>query len=165
MSEYNEGDLVEAVKDEQLVRGRIFIPTGAGRQFLGDCGERVGYYEKNGFTITVIEKAKPKVELPIEAGLYADRTGDVWLFDRGGAFVPITNGLGSGRMPDEDVQMFARRAAEYAPFTRLEPRAVTAKDVADWLWENRTEIRGALKSDDIRSLLATLEVEFGVTDA
>jgi len=59
MSEtYQVGDLVEAVKGETTIRGRVV------ERASGDLGIELAaaliYYERLEFTITVIEKAAPK---------------------------------------------------------------------------------------------------------
>lgn len=68
MSEYNEGDLIEAVKGEDIVRGRLQRDTCAGDLYVhGWCIEPL---LRDGFTITIIERAKDGVILPIVPGLY-----------------------------------------------------------------------------------------------
>jgi hypothetical protein len=48
-------------------------------------------------------------------------------------------------------------------FVRLEPVTVTAKKVAEWLFEQRREILEAMDADDVRCLCADLTAAFGVT--
>src|SRR4051794_18086719 len=70
MSEYNAGDLVEAVKGERVVRDRIVVGEGmffAARIYIGDPSlvspSALSSYIDSGYTVTVIEKAGPKAEL------------------------------------------------------------------------------------------------------
>lgn len=67
MSTYNEGDLVEAVKGDTVIGGRVSLALD-GRVIIGESSRSVGVLENEGFTVTVIERAKPK--LPTEPGVY-----------------------------------------------------------------------------------------------
>jgi hypothetical protein len=82
--------------------------------------------------------AKPAVVLPDEAGHYLDRKGGGW---------EILQGATSS-LPQE-----------LAPYTRLEPIAVTAKKVLDWIesaeWSPNVQLPG---------LLSATRHEFGVTE-
>ena len=119
MTEYNEGDLVEAVKGELLLRGRItHTPVGAGVVFAPGSF-LTSTLKFAGYTITVIEKAAAVVVLPTEAGAYLDKQSDVWVLDRHGEWMCPDS-------PSDNDQ-----ALNYAPFIRLEPVAVTAKKVLD----------------------------------
>ena len=74
MTEYNEGDLVEAVKGESVVRGRIHqggeYRGNRGYRYLGDSGALDEVYLKGGWTVTVIEKAAAVPFVNIEVPVY-----------------------------------------------------------------------------------------------
>ena len=110
MTEYNEGDLVEGVKGESVIRGRL---DNIGNLIIDGLDWRVASLIRNGFTIRVVEEAAAVVVLPTEPGIYQDNGGDPWeLTDFGWVF-------GDQVMsPDK-----------FAPFTRLEPVSETAKKV------------------------------------
>ena len=89
--------------------------------------------------------AKPAVELPTEPDWYQDREGDLWklgddklwwLVDRGDLTLRNNEGV-----------------ASFAPFTRLEPVAVTAKKVLHFFEHDM--------SDDV---FEAARKEFGVTE-
>ena len=83
MTEYNEGDLVEAVKGNTVIRGPLVNIGVLGRSLclkltLG-LETDIIHLEANGYTITVIEKALPKVVLPTQPGIYQDAGGRLWM--------------------------------------------------------------------------------------
>jgi hypothetical protein len=155
-NEYNEGDLVEAVKGETRMSGRL------ADALMGDLGiDGMGWpirsLEREGFTITVIEKAKPKVVPPTDVGFYLSRESKLWTLEVNGYW---RDDYDYTRRPDE--------AEAHAPFTRLEPRAVTAKAVLDRLAvaiANNSLDEGT--HDELRESLAAVIAEivdeFGVT--
>lgn len=108
IDQIREGDLVEAVKGEDVIRGRARLAGEDYMWWIGASGRSAGNLEALGFTLTVVEKAAPP--LPTEPGLYVDKDGDPWRF------------LG-GRPLNR----------EWAPYTRLEPVPETVKRVADYL--------------------------------
>ena len=125
MTEYNEGDLVEAVKGNTAIRGPLVNIWGLGRSLclklsLGLLTDII-YLEANGYKITVIEKAPPKVVLPTEPGVYADRANDTW----------VLNGRLQWMCPESPGDN--DNAAAYAPFTPLKPVSETAKKVLEYL--------------------------------
>ena len=110
MSEYQEGDLIEAVKGESVVRGRLHQgtqPYSKQYRYVGDFAD-VDYYIRQGFTVTVLEKAAPP--LPTEPGHYLDKDGHHWELPSVGELDPY-----------------------WAPYTRLEPVPVTVQKVIDYL--------------------------------
>jgi hypothetical protein len=158
VSDYKEGDLIEAVKGETVVRGRVIInPLHIAAI---ECQPGISWLEENGFTITVIEKAEPQVNLPSEQGFYSTANGEVWEVDEDGEFKSTRRG--TYLSPNGASELRALEAV--APFTRLEPRAVTAKAASEWLWAHRRELIAANHSDDVRSLLIDFDSEFGVTN-
>ena len=137
MNEYNEGDLVEAVKGDTVIRGPLVYICGLGRSLclkltLGIETDII-HLEANGYTVTTIEKAPPKVVLPIEPGLYTTDTRDL------ARSVPLyrltENGKWSTIWPHQGEQ--TRTPAEILDgiepetLTRLEPVPETAKKVLD----------------------------------
>jgi hypothetical protein len=123
MSDYNEGDLIEAVKDKARVTdvatrsnlgGGLYLPIMRGAIYLDTL-------ERGGWTLTVLEKAAPP--LPTEPGWYLDKYDDIWGVSAEGRFGYRGR---TWAQPGEDV-------TAYAPFTRLEPVPVTVQKVIDYL--------------------------------
>lgn len=147
MSEYefNEGDLVEAVKGEQVHRGRVeHFHSVPGSGFLPMVHLSLDLLaSQEGWTVTVIEKAAPK--LPDVPGIYTDRMGTTWRHYRGGSWY---------RLHDQ-----AENAEDFAPFTKLEPVAETAKKVIEFIdgWWDFAPPVGAINA------LAAAVKQFGVT--
>ncbi|MCU1408502.1 MAG: hypothetical protein JWM23_582 [Microbacteriaceae bacterium] len=130
MSDYNEGDLIEAVKGKRRVQDVLTAGGGSifrNGPYLGEPSifgpSSIESYENLGYTITVIEKAKPP--LPIEPGVYLSSLTDrgPWVFkldERGDWILLNTNSLfpvGDGHLE------------RHAPFTKLEPVAETVERV------------------------------------
>lgn len=149
MTEFSEGDLIEATKGDTVIRGRV-SSTGV----LVETGRSLQGLREQGFTLTPIEKAAPA--LPTEPGFYLDGQGDVWRLTTSGNWSCPT-------APSED-----GHAKTYAPFTRLEPVADTAKKVLDAVREevqdcDHRQCNGLFTRDHLRALVQNLEAEFGVT--
>jgi hypothetical protein len=148
---FAEGDLVEAIKDEQVIRNRIKKGRRHSNLYMvvGDIPNDLSHLTENlGFTLTLIEKATPP--LPTEPGWYTDQEGDIWRVD---SFARLWC-IGSVE-DDED-------PSDYAPFTRLEPVAVTAKKVLEIVRDSSI----ARTSDGMTVLnlvLKNIADEFGVT--
>lgn len=149
MSEYNEGDLVEAVKGEEVVRGRLRAPESVNGRYLaiGTNALSTATYEAKGFTLTVIEKAAPK--LPTEPGLYIES-------GKAHSYTNIWSLSANGRWLCAAASKYDGRAEEFAPFTRLEPVPVTAKKVLD-------EVSKFAWADGFMSQLENVAKQFGVT--
>jgi hypothetical protein len=109
---YNEGDLIEAVKGDTVIRARLQRdPAGYKNPlavFTVALRADVRHLEANGYTVTVLEKAAPPV--PTEPGWYADKDGEPWYIRGGASLLP-----------------------RYAPYTRLEPVPVTVQKVIDYM--------------------------------
>ena len=122
-----EGDLVEAVKGESVVRGRLnrgTYPTTKEYLYIGDSAAVKEVYIHDGWTVTVIEKATPPLptepgaviswETPFFTGLAVREKDNQWLHD------------GCTR---SDAGMLD--TLKGLPFNILEPREVTAKRVLE----------------------------------
>ena len=145
-AEYNEGDLVEGVKGESVIRGRL---DNIGNLIIDGLDWRVASLIRNGFTIRVIEKAAPVVVLPTEPGCYVDE------FNHTFAILGFNGGKWCGPfVPTDDASKLI------PPFTRLEPVSETAKKVLDrvasW-WEFGPPTVWAEE-------LLNIGIEFGVTE-
>ena len=131
MTEYTAGDLVEAVKGDTVIRGRL-KKTGH-YLWVGDSGRTPENIESYGFTISVVEKAAAVVVLPTEPGLYTTDTRDLT------RSVPLyrlaKNGEWSTIWPlqGEETRTPAEILDGTKPetLTRLEPVPETAKKVLD----------------------------------
>ena len=153
MSEFNEGDLVEVERGEELYRGRWRQEAIFG--YLPNVALDWDDLDAAGYTVTVIEKAAPP--LPTEPGHYEDANGRHWLHQ-------IHDGSAYGA-PDRDVDRWFNpdgvvenptRIAGTLFLTKLEPVPVTAKRVLasiERLYGSRSRI----------DLLAEVAAEFGVT--
>lgn len=152
MSEWNEGDLVEAVKGEMRIVSRLKA-WDDGSLFLEASRAGVNSTCYDGYTMTLLERAVPKVELPTEPGIY--EAADCFLtfgnypyiLDDAGRWFCSVHEVAGSVMP------------ERMPLTRLEPVADTVRKVLD-------AVKAGHKSG--RTLASTVEkiaAEFGGTDA
>ena len=66
-SDYAEGDFVEVVKGRTRISG-VLAPGYASSLFIEGFGRSIGTLKRDGYTVTVIERAKPA--LPTEPGFY-----------------------------------------------------------------------------------------------
>lgn len=149
---FAEGDLVEATKGDRRVIDRVYVVKsqifttgpylGAPSLFLPSS---IQSFKSAGFTLTLIEKATPP--LPTEPGWYTDCRDDIWRVSPTGAWTY------------SDTWRSASEAATYAPFTRLEPVAETAKKVLDRVSD--CLVRGGFRT--FPNEFGNLATEFGVT--
>lgn len=167
MSEFREGDLVEAVKGERRVVDRVKFSSGSlifpRGLYIGDpqlLGPSSIYSFLNaGFTVTVIERAKSA--LPTEPGVYAP-LGKAPLHDVR-IFQLCNNGAwfeGDVRVGEAELQAFD----DEVRLTRLEPVPVTARRVLDAVEEAMDRCDWPLSIDDSEAVLAEVKAQFGVTD-
>ena len=145
MSEYNEGDLIEATKDETVIRGRL---CGLFGEWLGGSLRTVNGLTKDGYALTLIEKATSP--LPTAEGVYRSRTGALWTIEPP---APL-------KWVGDNPQFSLNNPHNYAPFTRLEPVADTAKKVLDRVLEAYQNEHPRLFISDVLPLVSK---EFGVT--
>jgi hypothetical protein len=142
MSDYNEGDLVEAVKGKSSIRG-LLVKTFSGLS-LQDVGWSVEGLRGDDWTVTVIERAKPA--LPTEPGAYK--------YDGGWCHVAVLNDVGEWR--DVYGNRLTVTHLDASSLTRLKPVAETAKKVLDRVEQY---LMGAVPL----AALNDLRREFGVT--
>ena len=147
MTEYKEGDLVEGVKGESVIRGRL---DNIGNLKIDGLDWRVAGLIRSGFTITVIEKAAPVVVLPTEPGAYATNHGSVFVLNERHDWLDFSVWRGS-------VNNLAATNPAYHPFTRLEPVSETAKKVLD-----RVNGYGIDDELDFEPFLKKIAADFGV---
>lgn len=127
MTEYNEGDLIEATKGEELIRGRA-----GGRGVIGQSGRTVWGVEDEGWTVTVIEKAAPP--LPTEPGTIIRWHNDAYLPQI--AQLDAKDGsMGWYTQADSTSGRWVTNSEltgliDCSPLTRLEPVEVTAEKIA-----------------------------------
>ena len=152
MQEFHEGDLVEAVKGESVMRARLVkdgehLRLNPSPYFI----PKIEILLKDGYTLTVIEKATPP--LPTEPGWYAtDFKSNVFsLFD--GAWREHSASRVWERTEEE-----AREALKWPP-RRLEPVPVTAKRVLD-----AVIARTVMHCNGCSSHMFDIRAEFGVTE-
>ena len=162
MNDYNEGDLVEAVRGETIIRGRVKTTTD-DKLWLGSSDRTIsGLISQGGFTITVIEKA-PKNPLPTEPGLYVTDTSDpggVFVLYRlnshGQWFVMWTMAEAEQRT---ESAMIAGTNGE--KLFRLEPAHETAKKVLSRV-ATGLPMTPLYLHDSVVKIVAMVGVEFGV---
>ena len=145
MTEYTAGDLVEAVKGETVIRGRL----KEDNQYLwvGDLGRTTGNLESYGFTLSIIEKAAPVVVLPTELGVYEDHEGDLWQLNVNGWKLLTSD------PPD------AFKPENYAPFALLAPVSETAKKVLE-----RVDNWPEYPNEGFTEFVARIAKDFGVSE-
>ena len=160
MQEFHEGDLVEAVKGETVIRARVEENNGTQGIPMGG----IAYYylktlEADGFTLTVIEKAAPP--LPTEPGWYLGRPGSrnyAHLQLCADADCEDSSEGPHWYRPDQSRVLDPSEVAEYyLPLERLELASVTAKKVLD-------AIRARIGSIDSAYDFQAVAAEFGVTE-
>ena len=149
MTEYTAGDLVEAVKGESVIRGRL-IREGL-HLWVGDSGRTPENIESYGFTVSVVEKAAAVVVLPTEPGLYRGADYKIWRLSK----------IGNWNLAIPGEQPLAIWEAELLivlPLTPLAPVSETAKKVLD-----RVRIILHLGRPFVMSSLDDIGEEFGAT--
>lgn len=156
MSDYNEGDLVEAVKGTTVLRGRLKRSREDGPDpilvLTPALKSDIVHLASNGYTVTVIERAKPA--LPTEPGHYLHRNGiDVLSRTASGSWIH------DGRFTADNA------IRDCQPLQRLEPVAETAKKVLDRVRARVDTVSspGAVIYEIAEDTLAQIAVEFGVT--
>ena len=158
MTEFSEGDLIEATKGDTVVRGRLQQAPGNGLRPLFTVTHPVRFsllhLEANGYTVTLIEKAAQA--LPTEPGVYfpasVSLTGArIVKLRPNGEWVEATSGAA---IEPGTVEEWARDGI----LTRLEPVPETAKKVLDFvLGQNRY-------ADDFWERIEEFGNELGVSD-
>ena len=147
MNDYNEGDLVEAVMGETVIRGRL---SSAGKYlWVGDSGRTPENIESYGFTVSIIEKAPPKVVLPTEPGFYITAYNDPDVFE-----LYLSGDWFLGDVAISEARVICDGGNQ---LTRLEPVPETAKKVLD-----RLDVWEIHEGADSREVFAKVAKEFGV---
>ena len=143
MSDYAEGDFVEAVRGRTRISG--VLVTYYASLMIKDAGWSIGELMADGFTVTTIERAKPA--LPTEPGWYLAGEGTaVYLASDGYRTTPESFGVTGVDMN------------RYVPLTRLEPVPETAKKVLD-----AVAARTVMHCSGCTDHLLAIAAEFGVT--
>ena len=110
--DFSEGDLVEAVKGETVIRGRLEDKYLS--RLISETGWPVDSLKSKGFTVTLIESAANR--LPTEPGMYIDKDDDYWYLKADGDWVCLS------QYGEFDVDE-SYDAKNFVPFTRLIPEA------------------------------------------
>jgi len=138
------GDLVEAVKGFRVVRDIVHLGAGpifGGRLYLGVPSlfgtTQIESYIESGYTLILIDRTKPPVVLPTEVGYYIACDGGMDRIEFEGELLP----------------------ERYAPYTKLEPVAETAKRVLDRVMDATGAAPTSFTSEKILEVAA----EFGAT--
>lgn len=150
-AKFKAGDLISATRGDTEIRGRLWL-DGTGELVIDGIGSTaIADLRRRGFTVTL------ELSLPTEPGFYLDPDGDAWVLTTAGEMVILTN----GGVPSAATTPFV---TNYAPFTRLEPRAETARAVLEAL--DRVAIPIGFGDDDHREIRNTswdrIAAEFGV---
>jgi hypothetical protein len=131
MTEYKVGDLVEAVKGENIVRGRLTEDACTGDLYMhGWC---IKPLLRDGYTVTLVEAAPEP--LPTEPGAYLDDRGNVV------QLTAETTDYEERWFNEYGAYMTHTEARDRTPFTRLEPVSETASRVINRLVE-QAEMHG-----------------------
>lgn len=154
MTEYNAGDLVEAVKGDTVIRGRI---TGCSGDWVGTSRSQIPGLVKDGFTVTVIERATPP--LPTEEGIYFPRR----TFSPGVRIVKLSDGAWrdpEGKPLNDASMKWLAGIHASGDLTLFEPVPVTAKRLIDRVIELDGGADGVRLS--VLRISNELAAEFGV---
>ncbi len=153
MTDFHEGDLIEAVKGKAKIGGVVSNWSGGGLG-IEDTGWSIEALVTHGYTVAVIERAKPA--LPTTPGAYK--------YDGGWCSVAVLNDVGEWR--DVYGNRLTVTHLDAPRLTPLAPVAETAKKVLDALVDVSLRITGTVDSpyrsiyDDNWDAIAA---EFGVT--
>lgn len=157
MSDWREGDLVEATKGETVIRGRLQASGYDNPDLVLTLALRSDplHLIANGFEVTVIERGPDP--LPVAPGYYADKNGGVWQVSAHGYLAVDVKGS-AGWFTGDHLQQFA-------PFTRLRPEREVAADVIESVRENAVQFF-ALGDVRISQLKALDEIasEYGLSE-
>ena len=161
MREYNEGDLVKAVKGELVISGRLDFKYEL--ELTLALRSDVPHLIANGYTVTTIEKAPPKVALPTEPGLYVTDSSDL-----AGIFVLYRLDIYSQWFVMWSTMQPEKRTPEEIIFGtsgskmfRIEPAHRTAKKVLSRVSEG-VPTSPAYLANGMASIISRVGVEFGV---
>ena len=147
MTDFSEGDLIEATKGESVLRGRLVWTEQPGL-IISKTDWGVTSLEIDGWTLTVIERATPP--LPTAKGWYMDGRGVLWDLRH--------NSHGDPEWYCDDDFVGLPHVEQYGPFVQWAPVADTAKKVLDRFEEvfNASFIQ-------LPDALESVRTEFGAT--
>ena len=150
-SQVKVGDQVRAMRAEQMLTGKVVDRYIRGSATGGEVYSLILEVEGVANQPTLDRAywqlsvpAKPAVVLPTEEGIYMDVSGSPW--ELRFFFEAVMWKFGGDLQTDSQAEL-------YAPFTRLEPVAVTAKKVIEFI-----------ESDLSCDSYDTARKEFGVSD-
>jgi len=146
---FNVGDLVEAVKGELVIRDRVTVK--GYHLALGAMGWSLRDVRLNGYTLSLVEAATPP--LPTEPGIYADIEGDPWKLN-------ATTDDYEARWSFGNEYKTRAQVSQHVPFTRLGPVPDIARKVVDATIRTFNS-----KGGNIVDALISVSQEFGVSDA
>ena len=161
MNEYNEGDLIEAVKGEIVIRGRLDYKLEV--ELTLALRSDVRHLIANGYTVTVIEKAPPKNPLPTEPGVYVTDVSDL----AGSVVLYRLNTYGEWSVmwsigaPEQRTEQAMIAGTSGEKLFRLELAHVTAKKVLGRVSE-AVPIFPAYVASGMTKIIDMVGVEFGV---
>jgi hypothetical protein len=139
------GDQVRATCEGQMLTGEVVDTLPGAIKRAAVIHIQTGAFHRSPRVVEGIWQlfvpAKPAVLLPTEPGHYVDRTGNGWNIREGA----------TSSLPEEN-----------APYTRLEPVAVTAKKVLDRLLRYETSPGGYYKFQYTEDQLRSIFSDFGV---
>ena len=122
MNKYNEGDRVRAEMDSTVIEGSLW---GCEELFVGSSRRTLYALLTDCWTITVIEKALPKVVLPTEPGFYITAYNDPDVFE-----LYLSGDWFLGDQAISEARVIHDGGNQ---LTRLEPVPETAKKVLEYL--------------------------------
>ena len=157
--DYSEGDLIEAVKGETVIRGRLDFKLELELSLA--LRSDVLHLKANGYTVRTIEKAALVVVLPTEPGLYTTETRDL------ARSLPLYRLNEKGEWStiwayrSEETRAPAEILDGIKPntLTRLEPVSETAKKVLD-----RVDNWPEYPNEDFTEFVARIAKDFGVSE-
>ena len=158
MSEFREGDLVEAVKGDTVIRDRV-----DDDERLAGVRRSIRVLQVEGFTVTVIERAKSA--LPTEPGVYAPAASALSLH-KTRLFTLWPRGEWTEDSRDVNATTMAQLEAwaSDGSLVRLEHVPVTARKVLDAVEEAMDRCDWPLSIDDSDAVLDEVKAQFGVTE-
>jgi hypothetical protein len=152
--------LPEDIRKGDLIRRERVSEWAGEYSAIEFTARRAGTEPMSGWEFFLLDRPKPPVVLPTEPGVYLDIEGDIWEIRQGSHTLLCPSAAHSTHF----------KPADYAPFTKLEPVADTAKRVAVALnekiaseIEKRPQWYTKGTAGTIGQWATDLAAEFGVT--